>query len=321
MGSRYAIRRVIGLVPTLCGIVVLTFLLLHAGHLDPSADLAGEQASPAQIQAVRHSLGLDQPLARQFVTYVDDLAHGDLGRSTSQGAPVSRVIGRYLGPTLVLTGTALVVSTAAGILLGTAAARFRRGPVDVAVRTGSLVGYAVPAFWLGQVAVIVFAVHLGWFPLQGYTEVRTAISGWRRLDDIAYHLILPALVLATSEIALVARVTRNGLVGELDQDYVIAARAKGLGEGDVVGHHALRNVLLPVATVVGTRIGFLLSGSVLVETVFDWPGLGSVLTAAAKGGDRPLVLGVVLVVAACVLVANLVTDLVYGWIDPRVRVG
>jgi peptide/nickel transport system permease protein len=319
VGAGYAARRAAGILPTLFSILVLTFLLVHASPIDPSAQLAGEQATPARIQEIRHSLGLDQPLSRQFITYVDELAHGNLGRSSSQGRPVSTVIAQYIGPTLLLTGAALFVSTVLGILLGAVAARYRRGPVDLVISSGSLLGYAVPAFWLGQIAIIVFGVHLGVFPLQGYTDVRNPPTGWHRFDDIAYHLVLPALVLATSQIALVARVTRSGLARELDQEYVLAARAKGLSDDEVVGHHAMRNVMLPIATLIGARIGFLLSGAVLVETVFSWPGLGSILTLAAKSGDSPLVLGVVLVIAACVLTANLLTDLLYGWIDPRAR--
>lgn len=312
------VRRILGIIPTLVSIVVLTFLLVHASGADPSLELAGDGATPERVQEIRHELGYDRPLGRQFVDYITDLAHGNLGMVKSLGAPVSEVIAGRIGPTLLLTGTALVISSVLGLFLGTLAARRPLGPVDLAISTGSLVGYAVPAFWLGQIAVIVFAVHLGWFPLSGYVDSRNPPVGLHRWTDIGYHLILPALVLATSEIALLARITRSGLVQELGQDYVLTARAKGLPEDVVVNHHAMRNAMLPVVTVVGTRIGFLLSGSLVVETVFGWPGLGSALRSA-RGGDSALVVGIVVLIATGVLVTNVIIDLLYLWIDPRAR--
>ncbi|HUR18561.1 MAG TPA: ABC transporter permease [Acidimicrobiales bacterium] len=318
MGTRFVVRRLLGIIPTLASILVLTFLLVHASAADPSQELAGDGATPERIQEIRHQMGYDRPLGQQFVTYVTDLARGNLGMVDSLGAPVSEVIASRIRPTLLLTGTALVMSSVLGLFLGALAARRPLGPVDLAISTGSLVGYAVPAFWLGQIAVIIFAVHLGWFPLSGYVDSRSPPVGLDRWTDIGYHLILPALVLATSEIALVTRITRGALVQELGQDYVLTARAKGIPEDIVVSRHAMRNAMLPVVTVIGTRIGFLLSGSLVVETVFGWPGLGSALRSA-RGGDEALVVGIVLLVATGVLVTNVLIDLLYLWIDPRAR--
>ena len=312
------VRRVLGIIPTLASILVLTFLLVHASGGDPALAMAGDGATPARVAEIRHQMGYDRPLGRQFVTYVTDLAHGDLGRVDSLGAPVSKVIASRIGPTLLLTGSALVISSVLGLFLGMLAARRPLGPVDLAINSGSLLGYAVPGFWLGQIAVIIFAVHLGWFPLLGYVDNRNPPIGVHRWADIGYHLILPALVLATSEIALLTRITRSGLVQELGQDYVLTARAKGLPEGVVVSHHAMRNAMLPVVTVIGTRIGFLMSGALVIETVFGWPGLGSALRSAGSG-DSALVVGIVLVIATGVLVTNVLTDLLYLWIDPRAR--
>lgn len=314
------VRRLLGIIPTLASILVLTFLLVHASGADPSLELAGDGATPERVQEIRHLMGYDRPLGRQFIDYITDLAHGDLGMVDSLGAPVSEVIASRIGPTLLLTGTALVISTLLGLFLGRMAARRPLGLVDLTISTGSLVGYAVPAFWLGQLAVIVFAVHLGWFPLSGYVDSRNPPVGLDRWADIGYHLVLPALVLAVSEIALVTRLTRTGLVQELGRDYVLTARAKGVPEDVVVSHHAMRNAMLPVVTVIGTRIGYLLSGALVVETVFSWPGLGSALRSAGAG-DSDLVVGIVLLIATGVMITNVLTDLLYLWIDPRARTG
>ena len=320
MGTRYVVRRLLGTIPTLASVLVLTFLLVHASGADPSLELAGDGATPERVQEIRHQMGYDRPLGRQFVDYISDLAHGDLGMVDSLGSPVSDVIASRIGPTLLLSGTALVISTLLGLFLGRVAARRPLGVTDLTINTGSLLAYAVPAFWLGQLAIIVFAVHLGWFPLSGYVDSRNPPVGLDRWADIGYHLILPALVLAASEIALITRITRSGLVQELGQDYVLTARAKGVPENVVVSHHAMRNALLPVVTVIGARIGFLLSGAVVVETVFGWPGLGSALRSAGAG-DSDLVVGVVLLIAGGVIITNVLIDLVYVWIDPRARTG
>ena len=320
MGIRYVVRRLLGIIPTLASILVLTFLLVHASGVDPALEMAGDGATPERVAEIRRQMGYDRPLGEQFVTYVTDLAQGDLGMVDSLGAPVSEVIASRIGPTLLLTGTAMVISTVLGLCLGMLAARRPLGPVDLTISTGSLVGYAVPGFWLGQIVVIIFALRLGWFPLQGYVSSRTPPTGFDRWAQIGYHLVLPALVLATSEIALLTRITRSGLVQQLGQEYVLTARAKGLPEDLVVRHHALRNALLPVVTVLGTRIGFLLSGALVIETVFNWPGLGSALRSAGSG-DSDLVVGIVLLIATGVMLINVLIDLLYLWVDPRARTG
>jgi len=183
----------------------------------------------------------------------------------------------------------------------------------------ALVGYAVPAFWLGQIAILTVALRTGWFPLQGLTDARAQYTGWAHVVDVLHHLVLPALVLAISEVALITRVARTGLLQELGRDYVRTARAKGAPEPTVLTRHALPNALLPVVTIIGSRVGFLFSGAVVIETVFSWPGLGSLIVASSQTNDRPVLLGLVLLVSFSVVAANLVTDLVYGWIDPRIR--
>ena len=315
----YVLRRVVGTFLTFCLVVVATFALVHAAPSDPVAGLVPEGATTAQVQQVRHALGFDRPIGDQFLSYVGRLARGDLGRSTSTGLPVRTVIAQRIGPTLLLSGTALAISTVLGLLLGMVAARRPGGVIDLAVGTGSLIGFALPGFWLAQLAVILVALHLRLFPLLGYTNARNPPHGVHRLGDIAYHLMLPALVLATAEVALLTRITRNRVLKELDEDYVLMARAKGVSEDAIVSHHATRNIMLPTVTLIGTRVGFLLSGALVIERVFSWPGIGTAMADAVTTGDSALVLGVVLLVSGGVLGANLVMELAYPLIDPRVR--
>ena len=319
MSAAYLIRRVLGLVPALASVLVITFIIVHAIPGDPAQQLAGEGADPARVAQIRHQYGFDQPLPTQFVDYVGKVLHGNLGVSTTYGLPVTEVIGQRVGPTLLLTGSALAASTLLALVLGVVSARRPFGRLDASISGAALIAYAIPAFWLAQIAILIFALRLNIFPLGGYTDARHVYTGVQLVIDVAYHLVLPACVLAASELALLTRVTRTGLLRELGQDYIRTARSKGVSEWQLLTRHALRNAMLPVVTVVGTRIGTLLSGAVVIEAAFGWPGLGSVLVAAADNSDREMMLGLVLVVSAGVLVANLVTDLLYGWIDPRVR--
>lgn len=319
MSASYVIRRLLGMIPALFSVLVITFIIVHAIPGDPAQALAGEGADPARVAQIRHQYGFDQPLPAQFVDYAGKVVHGDLGVSTTYGLPVTTVIQQRLGPTLLLTGSALAFSAVFALLLGTLAARRPFGKLDAAINGVSLLAYAIPAFWLAQIAILIFALHLNVFPLGGYSDARHQYTGLQQVIDVAYHLVLPASVLAASELALLTRVSRTGLLRELGQDYARTARAKGASERQLLTHHAMRNAMLPVVTVIGSRIGTLIAGAVVIEAAFGWPGLGSVLVAAADNSDRQLMLGLVLVIAFGVLLANLITDLLYGWIDPRVR--
>ncbi|MGH9182120.1 MAG: ABC transporter permease, partial [Acidimicrobiales bacterium] len=233
----------------------------------------------------------------------------------------AEVIGERLPPTLLLMGTALALSSLVGVALGALAARRPYRAFDLTLTTTGLVGYATPAFWLAQLAVLTLGLRAGLFPVQGMTDARAENAGVAHVLDVAHHLFLPAMVLAFSEIAIVARLARANLSRVLDQDYVRTARAGGVGTERVLSHHALRNALLPVVTVIGARIGTLFSGAVLVETVFAWPGLGQLLITSTRTRDYPVLLALVLLVSVSVVVANLVTDLVCARIDPRIRDG
>jgi peptide/nickel transport system permease protein len=315
----YVLRRLFQVVPVVAGILALTFLMIQLVPGDAVEALAGENASPAYLDALRIDYGLDRPLPQQFLAYVGNVLQGDLGVSVLQARPVGELIAERLQPTLLLMVTALVISSAGALVLGGLAARRPFGGFDLGVSTMALAGYSMPVFWLGQLAVMALALRADLFPVQGFTDAAAQYSGWPRVLDIAHHLVVPVLVLAASEVALLARVTRTGLLQELRKDYIRTARAKGAGDGRVVARHALPNTLLSVLTVVGGRIGFLFSGAVLVETVFAWPGLGGLLVEASRAQDHPVVLGMVLLVSLSVVVANLVTDLIYARIDPRIR--
>lgn len=321
MTRRYVLRRVLQLVPTTAAILLVGFLLIHLAPGDPVLALAGENGDAEYYAFVREKFGLDRPLPVQLWTYAGNVVTGDLGTSYVQGRPVSHVIAERLPATLLLTGTALALSTTLGTVIGVFAATRRRRWPDVTVTFATLAMYAAPVFLVGQLAILLLALKLGWFPVQGMNDARASADGWASAIDVAHHLALPALTLASQEIAAVARLSRVGLLDELARDHIRTARAKGVGELTVIVKHALRRALLPVVTVLGGRVGHLVAGAVVVEVVFGWPGLGRLLVTAMQSRDAPIVLGVFLLVAVTVVVANLLTDLIYAWLDPRVRYG
>ena len=318
MTPRYVLRRLVQVVPAVAGIVLIAFLAIHTAPGDPVLALAGEHGDAAYYAFIRAKFGLDRPLPEQLVVYVTRVARGDLGLSFVHGRPVAVVIAERLPATLLLIVTALALSTTVGVALGVLAARRAGRPADLALRTGALLAHAMPSFWLAQMAAIAFALGTGWFPVQGLTDARRSLIGWRYALDVAHHLVLPALVLAAGELALTTRLTRTGVLEALATDYARTARAKGLPERAVV-RHALRNALLPLVTVVGSRAGLVVTGAVLVETVFAWPGLGQLLLSSIQTRDVPVLLGLFLLASTTVIVANLVTDLAYAWLDPRIR--
>ncbi|MDQ3569911.1 MAG: ABC transporter permease [Actinomycetota bacterium] len=316
----YVVRRLVQILPTVGAILVITFVMVQLAPGDAVDALAGGGGNEAYYDYLRSHLKLDRPLLEQFVSYSGQLLSGDLGVSFVQGGrPVAGLIAERIPATLLLIATALAMGSAGGMVLGSLAARRPFGPFDVGITTTALIGYSVPAFWLAQLALMALAFGTGLFPIQGMTDARASHAGLAHVLDVARHLVLPSLVLATAELALVTRVTRAALVQELDKDYVRTARGMGLDDRQVVFHHALPNALLPVVTVIGNRIGLVFTVTVVVETVFAWPGLGTLLLQAAQTRDRPLLLGLVLVVAAFVALANLATDVIYAWIDPRIR--
>ncbi len=321
MIARYVGWRVAQVVPTAAGILVLAFVLVHAAPGDPVLAIAGEHGDEAYYDQMQERFGLDRALPLRLVTYAGRTLRGDLGYSWVQGREVGAVIADRIPATLLLTGTALLLSTVVGILAGIHAASRPHGLRDVTITSLTVGLFAAPVFWVGQLALIFLAFRAGLFPVQGMTTAGSAATGLAGVADIGRHLALPALVLASQEVAAVARLTRAALLEELATDHVRTARAKGLREWTVLTRHALRRALLPVVTVVGGRAGHLLGGAVVVEIVFGWPGVGRLLLTAVQTRDAPVILGIFLVVAVTVVIANLVTDLIYAWLDPRIRYG
>jgi peptide/nickel transport system permease protein len=318
VSTRYLLRRVAQVVPAVAGIVLLAFIVIHTAPGDPVLALAGEHGDAAYYAFMRQKFGLDRSLPEQLLAYASRLLHGDLGLSYVHGRPVVDVVSERLPATLLLTTTALALSSAGGVALGVLAARRADRTADFIVRTGALLGHATPSFWLAQIAAITLALGTGLFPVQGFTDARQAWTGGRYLLDVLHHLVLPALVLAAGELALTTRLTRAGVLEGLATDYARTARAKGLPDSAVV-RHALRNAMLPLVTVIGGRVGMIVTGAVLVETVFAWPGLGQLLLSSIQTRDVPVLLGMFLLVSVAVILVNLLTDLAYAWLDPRVR--
>ena len=319
MTKRYLIRRLLQVVPVTVGILIATFAVIHLAPGSPELAFADpESASPEFLASLRSKWGLDRPVTEQFLAYAGNALTGDLGESYD-GRQVTQIIGERLWPTLLLTGTALVLSCVVGIGLGVMTARRPFRGFDAGVNTATLLGHTVPVFFVAHVAILLFVARWELFPLFGMEDQRVDRVGVDHVLDVAHHLMLPALVLTVSEVAVITRLTRARLMEEMAKDYVRTAAAKGVPDDRVVVRHALPNAILPVVTVIGSRIGFLLAGAAIVETIFSWPGLGSLLVESATTGNRPVLLGMVLLIAFAVLVANVVTDLVAAWIDPRVR--
>ena len=318
--SGYVAARVLQAFPLVLGILVLTFVLIHLAPGDPIYALAGQSGDAAYYAEMRAKFGLDRSIGEQLAIYIANALRGDFGYSYTYAQPVFAVIADRVPATVLLMAPALLLSTVIGIGLGMQAAARPGRPSDHAILVGSLLGAAMPGFWLAQLLVIVFGVGLGWFPIQGMTTARGAGTGLAAALDVLRHLVLPVVTLALLQLALVTRLTRSSLREALAEDYVRASRAKGLSNAQVMLRHAFPNARLPVITVVGGHFGTLLTGAVLVEIIFAWPGLGRLLYDATLARDYPLLMGIFLVASVSVIAANLVVDVLYGWLDPRVRI-
>ena len=319
MTARFVGGRLLQAIPTMIAILLVGFLLIHLAPGDPVLVLAGEHGDAAYYAFMRHRFGLDQPLLRQLLTYFRRVAQGDLGASYVYGRGTLGVIMERVPATLLLTATALIVSLLVAIPLGVMAAATPHGARDVGVSTAALGIFSAPTFWVGQLAILALSLHLGLFPVQGMTDAGGSAAGWGHACDVARHLALPALVLASQEVAVLLRLTRSAMLDELARDHVRTARAKGLGATTTLVRHALPRTLLPVVTVVGARAGHLIAGAAVVEIIFGWPGMGRLLITALQSRDTPILLGILLVVSATVVLANLLSDLAYAAIDPRIR--
>jgi peptide/nickel transport system permease protein len=305
--TRYVLARLLRAVTTLLGTTLIIFVLVRVIPADPAVSIAGPKADPETLAAIRKDLGLDDPLVVQYGRYLRQLVRGDLGQSYMTGRRVADVIAQRLPATALLAATSLALGFVMGLLVGIATAARRGSLVDVAVLIGTLVGLSIPTFWLGNLLVYEFSYRLRLLPLGGYGSLQ--------------HLILPALTLGIVEFFFYARFVHTNVVGTLATDYIRAVRAKGAGPLRLYFLHALRNALIPIVTLLGLDVAALMSGVVLTETVFNWPGLGRLAVQAVFDLDIPLVAGTVLFSAVLVLAANVIVDLLYGVIDPRVQRG
>jgi peptide/nickel transport system permease protein len=313
--ARYLLRRLLHLGPVLLGVSLIVFLVLHLTPGDPAEVMLGSQATQEDLSRLRAQLGLDRPLHIQYLHWIGRVLQGDLGRSLWMKRPVLVEVMERFKATLLLTASALLLSTVGGIALGIGAATRANSLLDRLSTVASLFGASMPVFWLGIVLMVIFSLWLGWLPASGMY----APYGGGGPRDLLAHLVLPALTLAAASVTIIARLTRSAMLDVLGQDYVRTARAKGVTEWAVVVRHALKNALIPVVTVVGVQAGYLLGGAVLTETVFAWPGVGTLVVQGILARDVPLVQGSVLVVAFTFVLVNLAVDVLYAYLDPRIR--
>ncbi len=326
------------MIPVLVGITLIAFVVSHAVPADPVIANLGQRAQddPSIVGRYRHQWGLDRPLPVQYGIYVWNLLHGNLGVSITSRRPVTTDLRQYFPATLELATAATIFSVVVGIPLGVFAAVRRNRPADHISRVISLIGISTPVFWLGLLALIVFYYHLGWFPgsgqidvgvqtphtITGMLVVDSLIEGkWTAFGNALWHLALPAVVLGSYTLGIVTRMTRGSMLEVLGQDYIRTARAKGLRAGAIVFRHGLRNAIMPTLTLVGLAYGSLLSGAVLTETIFSWPGIGRYATTTAGTLDFPAIMGVALLTAFVFVVLNLIVDVLYGVLNPQIRLG
>jgi peptide/nickel transport system permease protein len=330
---RYILRRLLDLLPVLLGITLLVFLFLQLIPGNPAVVLLGPRATPDQIVNLQEQLGLNRPLPLQYLAFLGKLIRFDLGKSIISGIPVTQEIATRWPATFELSVAAMLVAVLLGVPAGILAAVKKNGWIDNLAMTSSLLGVSMPVYWLGLLLVYLFAVNLHWLPPSGRVGVGTyfrPLTGFYLLDtllqfnipaflDVLSHLILPAIALGTIPLAIIARITRSAMLEVLSQDYIRTARAKGLLERWVISKHALKNALLPVVTIIGLQFGTLLGGAILTETIFSWPGIGSWVYEGILSRDYPVVQGGVVFVAIVFVLINLLVDISYAFLDPRIQ--
>ncbi|GIL12363.1 MAG: peptide ABC transporter permease [Chloroflexota bacterium] len=332
--SKYIIRRALESVPVIIGVSILVFMLLRLIPGDPAIAILGERATPENIAAIRERLGLNKPLPEQYIIWIGNLLQGDLGNTVRGNIPIANELRSRFPATIELSLVAITLATVIGVPMGIFSAVRRNSPVDTATMFGALLGVSVPIFVLGLLLIYLFGVQLKLLPFIGRIdsgiklETRTGLfvidsiltGNWEALQNTLSHLILPAITLFTVPLAIIARITRSSMLEVLNQDYIRTARAKGLGERPVIFSHALRNALLPIVTIIGLQLGTLLSGAVLTETIYSWPGIGKWLFDSIIARDYPIVQSVTLIVSLIYVIINFTVDILYALVDPRIRV-
>lgn len=316
---RYFLFRLLQMFPIALFIVIINFALIHTAPGDVSILLAGEGADPEYMAQVRENYGLDKPLYQQLGAYIGQLLQGDLGLSFRTREPVIGIIAERIPATLLLAGTALVLASVAGVAIGAIMARRPGSALDTAVTTLSISLFSIPVFWLGLMLILLFAVTLKWLPSSGMASIAGPREGIGYVLDVAKHMILPVASLSAIWLGQYVRLARASVSETLAEPYVTTARAIGYPERRVMTRFALRNAMLPIVTVLGLELGLLLSGAVLTETVFSWPGLGRLIYEAILSRDTPVIMGAFLIMSFTVMLAALLTDLLYAALDPRVR--
>jgi peptide/nickel transport system permease protein len=331
--GRYAIKRFLTIVPVLLGVSLIVFSFTHLIPGDPAVAMLGERATPQRVMEVRTQLGLDQPLYTQYFIYVGKILHGDLGASILRGDPVLRDLVRRFPATVELATSAILIAILVGVPMGIISAVWRNSFFDGFSRLVALTGVSMPIFWLGLMLAWCFGVVLGWLPTGfrlGTDVTLVAVTNFNVLDSLLTknpaalvsslrHLILPAIALSTIPMAVIARMTRASLLEVLSQDYIRTAESKGLPQRSVILRHAMRNALLPVMTVTGLQVGRLLAGAILTETIFSWPGIGLWIYESIQARDYPIVQGATLFIATIFVMVNLLTDVLYASVDPRIK--
>jgi len=329
----YIIKRLLQIIPVVLGVTLVAFALIHLAPGDPARNMLGQHASLQEIDQIRTKYGLDKPLYVQYFIWLGDVLHGDLGRSILSHEQVTTEIASRFPNTIELAIVAMIFAIIIGVIAGIISATKQYTVADYSVMGIALFGISMPVFWLGIMLMMIFGVFLGWLPIAGRIDLLlpfNRITGFMVFDSIITangaalisvlrHLILPAIALGTIPMAIIARTTRSSMLEILRQDFIRTERAKGLSERKVIYKHAIRNAMVPVVTVIGLNFGLLLSGAILTETVFSWPGVGRLVIDAVYARDYPLVIGCILVFALVFVIVNLITDLLYTYIDPRIH--
>ena len=317
--KRYIRRRLIQVIPIVFGITVLTYLIMKLAPGGPLANMVNPRTSIESINRAKAALGLDQPILVQYINWMGQIFQGNFGYSTFSGQPVLTMIGDRLGATLLLTGTAFLFSFLVGIPLGVYSATHKYTPGDYGLTVFSFVGISIPSFFFGMTLIYVFAMQLKWFPTSGFGNASFTGDGLALFLDKLRYLVMPALALALANIATVMRFTRSSMIETLNQDYIRTAHSKGLSKKAVIYRHALKNSLIPVITIFGLSIPNLFGGAYIIEKVFSWPGIGQLGVDAIGNRDYAVLMGLTLITAILVLVGNLISDILYSLVDPRIK--
>lgn len=315
----YIARRILIMIPVLIGISIIIFALIHLMPGNPYAYMIETDATAEDVEQMLQAVGYYDPLPVQYARWVGDLLQGNLGYSIKFKEPISEMISRRIGNTLMLSGVALILSVLIAIPLGVVSATRQYSIFDYVATIVAFIGLSIPAFFFALLMVKFFAIDLKWFPISGMKTLASGYTGFREFLDLVHHLALPVIVLSFIQMASFMRYTRTALLEVIQQDYIRTARAKGLNERIVIYKHALRNALIPVVTIVSLSLGQVVSGAVLTETIFVWPGMGTLIFQAVMNRDYPVIMDATMILALMIVLANLLADIMYAWVDPRIR--